>query len=105
MPYVKKDATMYTHSGTTVSGDFRLDRVEKKVMTADELYINQSPNTNYEMSKTLLLQRALDKGFVTCVGPNRYEVNHNYELMWCNYNRPADGPRFTTREELSLIHI
>ena len=81
-------------------GDFLVDRVVKSVMTMNELWINQSPNTNFEMGKTLLLQRALDKGFVTCVGPNRYEVNHNYELMWCNYNRPADGKRFMTTEEI-----
>ena len=61
-------------------GDFLVDRVVKSVMTMNELWINQSPNTNFEMGKTLLLQRALDKGFVTCVGPNRYEVNINYGM-------------------------
>ena len=63
---------------TTVDGDFRVNRVENLIMTREELWNNQAPNCNFGLGPDELLERALEKGFVKCIGPNQYVVNVEY---------------------------
>ena len=46
--------------------------------TKRELWMNQVPNFNFELGEDALLAKALERGFVTQVGEDCYEVNQDY---------------------------
>ena len=46
--------------------------------TKKRLFLNQAPSYNFELSEDQLLEKALEVGFVTQVGEDKYLMNDNY---------------------------
>ena len=51
---------------------------EKRYVSKQELWMQQAPSFNFELGKDELLVEALESGFVTEVGKDRYLINENY---------------------------
>ena len=47
-------------------------------ITKNELFINQAPSFNFELDEDQLLEKALEVGYLTEVGKDRYKVNDTY---------------------------
>ena len=56
----------------------------KTYFTKHSLFMNQAPSFNFEMGGDELLKRALEIGFVTKVGEDKYLMNENYGKVF-NY--------------------
>jgi len=50
----------------------------KTILTSKELRKNQAPNFDSGFNEKVILAKALDLGFVTKVGNDRYLVNQKY---------------------------
>lgn len=48
------------------------------ILTKEELFLSQAPMFNFELNSDELLDLALEKGFVTKVGEDQYELNEEY---------------------------
>ena len=44
----------------------------------DDAFMNQAPSFNFELGEDQLLKKALESGFVTKVGEDKYLMNENY---------------------------
>ena len=51
----------------------------KTYFTKHSLFMNQAPSFNFELSEDQLLKKALESGFVTKVGEDKYLMNDNYK--------------------------
>tara|TARA_R110001632_G_scaffold42840_1_gene108493 strand:+ start:221 stop:397 length:177 start_codon:yes stop_codon:yes gene_type:complete len=49
------------------------------VFTSKELFKNQAPSFNFELSEEQILAKALISGFVRKIGDDRYLVNKEYQ--------------------------
>ena len=54
-----------------------------RVLTKEELWMEQAPSWNFELDEEQMLVKALELGFVTEAGKNSdgvsvYEINENY---------------------------
>tara|TARA_R110002050_G_scaffold105904_4_gene215690 strand:+ start:30 stop:206 length:177 start_codon:yes stop_codon:yes gene_type:complete len=50
----------------------------KKYFSKNELWLNQAPSFNFELNKDQLLEKALEVGFVSKVGDDKYLLNDSY---------------------------
>lgn len=50
------------------------------IFTKESLWQNQAPCFNFELDADQLLAKALEVGFVTSLGNDQYQLNHNYML-------------------------
>ena len=50
----------------------------KIFFTKHSLFMNQAPCWNFELSEDKILEKALEVGFVTKVGEDKYLMNDNY---------------------------
>ena len=51
---------------------------DKTFFTKHSLFMNQAPCWNFELSEDKILEKALEVGFVTKVGEDKYLMNDNY---------------------------
>ena len=51
---------------------------DKTYFTKHSLFMNQAPSFNFELGADQLLKKALESGFVTKVGEDKYLMNENY---------------------------
>jgi len=51
---------------------------DKTYFTQHSLFMNQAPSFNFELDEDQLLKKALESGFVTQVGEDKYLFNENY---------------------------
>ena len=51
---------------------------EPRIITKEELYLNQAPSFNFEYDADELLHQALLSGYVDQVGDDQYQVNLSY---------------------------
>mgnify|MGYP000326940545 FL=1 len=56
-----------------------LQKEKRIVFTKQELWLNQAPCLNFEFDEDELLEEALDNGFVTRIGENKFLVNNEYD--------------------------
>ena len=56
-----------------------LQKEKRIVFTKQELWLNQAPCLNFELAEDELLEEALDNGFVTRIGENKFLVNNEYD--------------------------
>jgi len=49
------------------------------IVTSRELWMQQAPSFNFELSEEELLFRALEVGYVKRVAKNLYEINDDYQ--------------------------
>lgn len=50
----------------------------KKYFSKKELWLNQAPSFNFELDEYQLLEKALEVGFVSKVGDDKYLLNDSY---------------------------
>ena len=48
------------------------------IFTQHELWIAQAPSFNFELDEEQLLSKALELGFVTKIGDDKYLMNNDY---------------------------
>ncbi len=51
---------------------------DKIFFTKHSLFMNQAPSWNFDLSEDKILEKALEVGFVTKVGEDKYLMNNNY---------------------------
>lgn len=51
---------------------------DKIYFTQHSLFMNQAPSFNFELDEDQLLKKALESGFVTKAGEDKYLMNDNY---------------------------
>lgn len=51
---------------------------EGEIVTGKELFHQQAPSFNFELSESELIEHALETGFVSVVGNDRYLINKDY---------------------------
>ena len=51
---------------------------DKTYFTAHSLFMNQAPSFNFELDADAIVKRALEYGFVTKVGEDKYLFNESY---------------------------
>jgi len=56
-----------------------IQKEKRIVFTKQELWLNQAPCLNFEFDEDELLEEALDNGFVTRIGENKFLVNNGYD--------------------------
>ena len=52
--------------------------MEKVVFSKKSLFLAQAPSFNFELDEDQLLAKALEVGFVTKIGDDKYLMNNNY---------------------------
>lgn len=53
--------------------------MKKIILTKHELWMQQAPAFNFELDEESLLKTAIDRGFVTEISDDQYEVNTEYK--------------------------
>jgi len=51
---------------------------EEVIFTKHELFMAQAPSWNFELNADQLLDKALELGFVTEIGDDKYLMNNDY---------------------------
>jgi hypothetical protein len=52
--------------------------VDDVIFTKHELFMAQAPSWNFELNEDQLLDKALELGFVTEIGDDKYLMNNDY---------------------------
>ena len=52
--------------------------MDKVVFSKKSLFLAQAPSFNFELNEDQLLAKALEVGFVTEIGDDKYLMNNNY---------------------------
>jgi len=52
--------------------------VDDVIFTKHELFMAQAPSWNFELNENQLLDKALELGFVTEIGDDKYLMNNDY---------------------------
>ena len=55
-----------------------VEPIKETHFTKQSLFMNQAPSFNFELDADELLAKALESGFVTKVGEDKYLMNENY---------------------------
>jgi len=53
----------------------------KTYFTKHSLFMNQAPSFNFELGEDAILKKALEVGFVTKVGEDKYLINSNHKIF------------------------
>jgi len=49
-----------------------------ETVTKKQLFMQQAGNFNFDLNEDQILEKALEVGFVTKIGKDKYKINENY---------------------------
>lgn len=55
-----------------------MEKEEQRIVTKEELFIQQAPSFNFELGEDELVEKGLERGYITEVGDNQYLINEDY---------------------------